>query len=461
MRPADLRPLPIFDGLTDEQLAELVDGGAEVRIEPGIELFREGEHADAWWVLVEGAIDLVRRVGREDTVVARMDVPGRWAGGFQAWDEHGVYLATGRGAAPGRVLRVPAAVLRDRSNAWFPFGGHLIQGLYHTARSIESTVRQRESLVTLGTLAAGLAHEINNPATAATRAVDALDDAAAALLASLGRLARDEVSPGQLAALDGLRQELAPSAAGLDPLERADHEQALSSWLTRHGVEREWTLAPALAAAGADLGWCERAAAVLEGPALAPGLEWVASAASVAALLGEVRESTRRISELVAAVRSYSQLDRAAMQRVDVTEGLDSTLTMLGHKLDGITVVRDYGPDLPAIEAYPGELNQVWTNLIDNAVDAMDGAGTLRLTARAEGDRVVVEVADSGPGMPPEVAARAFEPFFTTKEVGSGTGLGLDIARRIVEERHGGAIAITSHPGETVLRVRLPRVMRR
>jgi signal transduction histidine kinase len=455
MRPDDLRPLPIFDGLTDAQLAELVDGGTEVRIEPGVELFREGEHADAWWVLVEGAIDLVRRVGREDTVVARMDVPGRWAGGFRAWDEHGVYLATGRGAAPGRVLRVPAEVLRDRSNAWFPFGGHLIQGLYHTARSIESTARQRESLVTLGTLAAGLAHELNNPATAASRAVDALEDAAAALLGSLGRLARDEVSPAQLAALDALRRELARPAADLDPLERADREQALSSWLTRHGVEREWTLAPALAAAGADLAWCERAAAVLEGPALAPGLEWVASAASVAALLGEVRESTRRISELVAAVRSYSQLDRAAMQRVDVTEGLDSTLTMLGHKLDRITVVRDYGPDLPPIEAYAGELNQVWTNLIDNAVDAMDGAGTLRLTARTDGDGVVVEVADTGPGMPPEVAARAFEPFFTTKEVGSGTGLGLDIARRIVEERHGGAITITSHPGETVLRVRL------
>jgi signal transduction histidine kinase len=461
MRPDDLRPLSIFDGLTDAQLAELVDGGAEVRFEPGVELFREGERADAWWVLIEGAIDLVRRVGREDTVVARMDVPGRWAGGFRAWDEHGVYLATGRGAAAGRVLRVPAAVLRERSNAWFPFGGHLIQGLYHTARSIESTVRQRESLVTLGTLAAGLAHELNNPATAASRAVDALEDAAAALLGSLGRLARDEVSPAQLADLDGLRRELAPPAADLDPLERADREQALSSWLARHGVERGWTLAPALAAAGADLAWCERAAAVLEGPALAPALEWVASAASLAALVGEARESTRRISELVAAVRSYSQLDRAALQRVDVTEGLDSTLAMLGHKLDGITVVRDYGPDLPPIEAYAGELNQVWTNLIDNAVDAMDGAGSLRLTTRAEGDGVVVEVADTGPGMPPEVAARAFEPFFTTKEVGSGTGLGLDIARRIVEERHGGAIAVASHPGETVLRVRLPRVPRR
>jgi signal transduction histidine kinase len=457
MRADELRPLPIFDGLGDEQLAELVEGGAEVRIEPGVDLFREGEHADYWWLLVDGAIDLVRHVGREDTVVARMDVPGRWAGGFRAWDEHGVYLATGRGATAGRVLRVPAAVLRERSDAWFPFGGHLIQGLYHTARSIESTARQRESLVTLGTLAAGLAHELNNPASAATRAVDALQAASDALVASMGRLAGEELPAGQLAALDALRHELAPRPPDPDPLARADREQALASWLARHGVERAWTIAPPLAAAGADPAWCARAATVLEGPALQPGLEWVASTFSVASLLGEVKESTRRISELVGAVRSYSQLDRASLQRVEVAEGLDSTLVMLGHKLgDGVTVVRDYGAGVPPIEAYAGELNRVWTNLIDNAVDAMDGTGTLRVATRADGDGVVVEIADTGPGMPPEVADRAFEAFYTTKDVGKGTGLGLDIARRIVEDRHGGTITIDSRPGETVLRVRIP-----
>jgi signal transduction histidine kinase len=453
----DLRPLPIFDGLTDGQLAELAAGGTEVPVEPGVDLFREGEHADFWWLLVDGAIDLIRHVGREDTVVARMDVPGRWAGGFRAWDEHGVYLATGRGAAPGRVLAVPSEVLRERSNSWCPFGGHLIQGLFQTARSVESTARQRESLVTLGTLAAGLAHELNNPASAAGRAVDALDAACAALLSSVGLLARGQLSAGQFAALDGLRSELQPGAADPDPLALADREQALSAWLIRHGVVREWTIAPPLAAAGVDPAWCERAAAVLEGPALEAGLEWVASSLSVATLLGEVRESTRRISELVAAVRSYSQLDRASMQHLEVTEGLESTLVMLGHKLrHGVTVVRDYGPDVPRIDAYAGELNQVWTNLIDNAVDAMEGTGTLRLTTRADGDRVVVEIGDTGPGMPPQVAARAFEPFYTTKDVGKGTGLGLDIARRIVVDRHGGTIAIDPRPGETVLVVRLP-----
>jgi signal transduction histidine kinase len=457
MRAEELRPLSLFDGLTDEQLGELAEGGTEVRIEPGVDLFCEGEHADFWWVLVDGTIDLVRHIGREDTVVRKMDVPGRWAGGFRAWDEHGVYLATGRGATSGRVLRVPAEVLRDRLNAWFPLGRHLVEGLYGTARSIESTARQRESLIALGTLAAGLAHEINNPAAAAARAVDALQAACQALLSSLGRLAQDEISAQQFTALDTVRREIEPLLAVQDPLVLADREQALSSWLTRHGVVREWTIAPPLAAAGVDLDWCERAALALDGQALEPGLEWVASTLSVATLLAEMKESTRRISGLVAAVSSYSQMDRASLQQIDVTDGLESTLAMLGHKLrDGVTVVRDYDAGAPRIEAYAGELNQVWTNLIDNAIDAMDGAGTLRVATRAEGNAVVIEICDTGRGMPPHVAARAFDAFYTTKDVGKGTGLGLDIARRIVAERHGGTITIDSRPGETVLRVRIP-----
>ena len=457
MRADELRSFSIFDGLTDDQLAELVDGGTEVRVEPGVELFREGEHADFWWVLVDGSVDLVRRIGREDTLVGKMNVPGRWAGGFRAWDEHGVYLATGRGATGGRVLRVPAEVLRERFNAWFPFGRHLIEGLYHTGRSIESTARQRASLITLGTLAAGLAHEINNPAAAATRAVDALQTACQTLLSSLRRLADKEISATQFSAIDALRREIDPKAPALDPLALADLEDALSGWLTSHGITGEWMIAPPLAAAGVDLGWCQRAAAVLPGPALQPGLEWVASTLSADMLVSEIRESTRRISELVAAITSYSQMDRASVQHIDVTDGLESTLVVLGSKLgDRVTVVRDYGSDVPRIEAYPGELNQVWTNLIDNAIDAMGGTGTLRLATRAEGDDVLVEVGDTGPGMPPEVAARAFEAFYTTKDVGKGTGLGLDIAQRIVVERHGGTITINSRPGETVLRVRIP-----
>jgi signal transduction histidine kinase len=456
MQVAELRALTIFDGLTDGQLGELIAGGTEVVIVPGIEMFREGAPAEFWWVLVDGAIDLIRHVGREETVVARMDEPGRWAGGFRAWDEAGTYLATGRGARPGRVLRVPAEVLRDRSTAWFPFGGHLIRGLYHTARSIESTARQRESLVSLGKLAAGLAHEINNPAAAATRAVDALESATQTLLTSLARLAQDDITAAQFAGLDELRREIEPQAADPDPLARADREQALGTWLSRYGVAGAWQLAPPLAAAGVGPAWCARAATVLEGSDLQPGLEWVASTFSVATLLAEVKESTRRISELVGAMRSHSQLDRASLQRIDVADGLETTLVMLSHKLGDIAVERDFGAEVGPIEAYAGELNQVWTNLIDNAIDAMDGDGTLRVSTRNAEDAVVVEIADSGPGMPPEVAAHAFEAFYTTKDVGKGTGLGLDIARRIVVERHGGTINIDSEPGATVLRIRLP-----
>ncbi|HYP46883.1 MAG TPA: ATP-binding protein [Propionibacteriaceae bacterium] len=452
----DLRPISLFDGLSNDQLRELAEAGTEVPLEPGLELFHEGEHADYWWLLVDGAVELIRHVGREANVVGTMDVPGRWAGGFRAWDENGVYLATGRAVTSGRVLQVSADELRRLTVAWFPFGGHLIAGLYRTARSIESTARQRESLVTLGTLAAGLAHELNNPAAAATRAVDALEDACSGLLTALARLAQGEISAGQFNALDALRREARPQAISQDPMQVADQEEELASWLGDHQIERDWAIAPPLAAAGVDLKWCERAATVLNGPALEPGLEWVASTYSVATLLREVKESTRRVSELVAAVRSYSQMDRASVQTIEVTEGLESTLVMLSHKLQGVQVVRCYDADLPRIQAYAGELNQVWTNLLDNAVDAMDGSGTLTLRARVEAEDLVVEVCDSGHGMPAQVAARAFEAFYTTKEVGQGTGLGLDIARRIVVERHGGAIGIESQPGRTVIQVRLP-----
>jgi len=453
----ELRALDLFAGLTDDQLAGLRDAGTEVPVEPGVDLFQEGEPADSWWVLLEGELDLVRHTGHEDVVVGRMDTPGRWAGGFRAWDEHGVYLATSRGVTDGRVLRVPAAALRAWTDTWFPLGGHLIRGVYGTARSIESTVRQRESLVTLGTLAAGLAHEINNPAAAATRAVGAIEEACQTLLGSLGRLAQQEISAAQFTSLDALRREIRPPAHPLTALARADREEALSSWLAGHGVLRDEEIAPSLAAAGVDVDWCERVAGVLDGGALEPGLELVASTLSATTLLADVKESTSRVSQLVAAVQSYSQMDRASRQSVDVTEGLESTLVMLGERLGGsMVIVRDYGPDVPHVDAYPGELNQLWTTLVDNALDAMDGAGTLRLSTRRDGDAVVVDVGDTGPGMPPQVAARAFDPFFTTKDTGKGTGLGLDIARRIVVERHGGTITIDAGPGETVLRVTLP-----
>ena len=455
MDHAEVRRLPLFDGLDDGQLRSLVDSGTEVSFSRGEELFREGKPADFWWVLVDGSIDLVRHVGRQDTVLAAMDVPGRWAGGFRAWDDTGVYLATGRASTAGRILRIPAAALRAFTSTWFPFGDHLVEGLFRTARRIESTAREKEALIALGTLSAGLAHELNNPAAAATRAVDALGRESGALLDSLRRLAARSITAEQFQALDALRREIPPQPAVPDPLELADLEEALAACLSRHGVERIWSLTPVLARSGVGVEWCERVAETL-GNAVGPGVEWVASALAAARSLGEVREAAGRISGLVAAVKSYSQMDRASMQLVDVTEGLDSTLAMLAHRIpEGVTVERHYGDDVPRIEVAAAELNQVWTNLLVNALDAMGDSGTLRVLTRRDRDGVLVEIGDSGPGMPPEVRQHAFDPFFTTKGVGQGTGLGLDISRRIVE-RHDGEIGIDTGPGGTVLRVRLP-----
>jgi len=456
----DLRGIGLFAATDDDQLLALRSAGSEVAFECGDVLFQENHPAESWWVLLEGSIDLVRHVGHEETRLGAMTVPGQWAGGFRAWDEHGAYLATGRATTAGRMLSVPAPALRSSWTARFPLGLHLIEGVSRSARNYEAMARQREALAALGTLAAGLAHELNNPAAAAARAVDALAEACEEMLSSLRRLAAAPISADQFAGLDALRRELELRPAGA-MMDVADREDAVTDWLSGHDVTRDWMLAPALAAAGADVEWCERVAGALGGPPLEPGLEWVAATVSVAGLVEEAKDSTRRISDLVSAVKSYSQLDRASMQQTDIAEGLESTLVMFAHRIPGdITVVRDYGPDVPRIQALAAELNQVWTNLIDNALHAMAGAGTLRISTRLDRDAVVVEIADTGSGMSPETQKHAFDPFYTTKGVGEGTGLGLDISRRIVD-RHHGEIAIDLEPGETVLRVRLPSAVPR
>jgi len=450
-----LRPLTLLDGLSDIQVEQLAAAGDAVSFGPEDELFRQSAPAEFWWLHLEGRIGLFRRTGSDETQVGTMGSPGQWAGGFRAWDDNGVYLATGRAVTAGELLRVPADRLRALADSWFPLGVHFIRGLVQTVRNIESIARQQESLAALGTLAAGLAHELNNPASAATRAVDALVSTNDDLLASLRRLASSSVSAEHFVALDALRREQAP-AATLSPMELADREDGLGDWLADRGVDRDWLIAPALAAGGLDVAWCERVAQVLPDPALGPGLEWIAHSLTATLLLGEIKESTGRISALVGAVKEYTHLDRAAIEEITVTDGLDSTLIMLSRDLHGITVRREYDQDVPAVEANVAELNQVWTQLIRNAVDAMKGSGELTVRVGREAEGVLVQIADTGPGMSDAVRAHAFDPFFTTKGVGEGTGLGLDVSRRIVVDSHGGAIDLVSGPSGTVARVRLP-----
>ena len=450
----------LTSGLSNEQLIEMIAVGEEVAFARGDDLFAEGQPADFLWILLDGAIDLLRHANNSHVVLATMTTPGQWAGGLRAWGDatnSAGYRASGRAASDGRAFLLPSVDLARLVGEWFPFGKHMITGIYQTVRIIEANARQRESLVALGTLAAGLAHEINNPAAASLRAVEELSRTCDAMLSSLSTLAGQSISAEQFVGLDRLRRELtARDVPDADAVAMMDREEAIGAWLESHRVSNPWQIAPLFATAGADAAWLNEVETVSGPAALGAALQWAATTLSATALLGELTDTTNRISNLVASVRSYSQIDRAAQQTIDIREGIENTLVMLASKLTHIDVQRDFADGLPPLEAYPAELNQVWTNLVDNAIDAMHGEGTLRVTIRRDADDLIVAFTDSGHGMSDQVQSRAFEPFFTTKDVGKGIGLGLDISRRIVAERHGGDISFQSVPGSTTASVRLP-----
>jgi signal transduction histidine kinase len=304
-------------------------------------------------------------------------------------------------------------------------------------------------------------HELNNPAAAAGRATVALRQRVAGMRQKLGNLADGRVTQEQLVALTQLQEsviERAAKAPSLSAIEASDREDELSDWMDEQGVSNAWDLAPIFAQGGMDIECLEEIRETVGDPLLVEkSLQWLAYALETEQLMTDIEDATARVSSLVGAAKQYSQMDRASHQWIDIHEGLKSTLIMLNHKIgDGITVVKDFDRTLPKIPAHPAELNQVWTNLIDNAVQAMKDGGTLTVRTSRENDCVVVEVCDSGTGIPADTLPRVFEPFFTTKPVGEGTGLGLDISYRIVVNRHRGDISVTSSPGDTRFRVRLP-----
>jgi signal transduction histidine kinase len=389
--------------------------------------------------------------------------PGVYGGAFFAYlgdRVPQVYNNTMRAAVPTRFFVLDADKFSHIMTGWFPMAAHLLEGLLFGTKSAQEAVGQRERLLALGSLTAGLAHELNNPAAAAVRATAALRTRVAGMRGKLGVIAAKKFEPEVLAALIGLQDEAAErvsKAVALSPMETSDAEDAVADWLDARGIAGSWDLAPVFVQGGLDSAWLDLVAAAVPESALDGAVRWIGYTVESELLLNEIGDSTERISALVGAAKQYSQLDRSPYQVADVHELLDSTLMMLGAKIGpDITVVRNYDRGLPEIPCYPGELNQVWTNLIDNAVSAMDGAGTLTVSTSRDRDFLAVEIGDTGPGVPAEIRDRIFEPFFTTKPVGEGTGLGLDISWRIIVNSHHGDLGVESVPGDTRFRVRLP-----
>jgi signal transduction histidine kinase len=464
--PEVLAELFLFEKLSDEQLAWLAERGEVANYEAGTTVYRVGEPAICLYVLLEGTLSMVMRAPGGEIEVNRTDHRGTYAGAFMAFLDLPMarsYSTGLRAVTDCRFWVLPAEDFGWAVREWFPMATHMLEGLAIQGMGSQQTLSTRERLVALGTVTAGLTHELNNPATAAARATATLAERLAGLWDELAGLAGGGLGSGQLAELLELVRQAVGGRGGQDPLsplEASDREDELGRWLSEHGVPGAWDLAPPLVAAGVGTGWLDQVAATVPAAVLPHAVAVAAITCEAESLLEEIGEASGRISALIGAAKQYSQMDRSPLQQVDVHDGLESTLTMLKHKLEtGIEVVRDYDRSLPKLPAYAGELNQVWTNLVDNAVDAMDGMdGTGRLTVRTarDGDHVLVEIGDNGAGIPEAAAAHVLEPFYTTKPVGKGTGLGLDISWRIVVQRHHGDLRFTSAPGDTRFQVLLP-----
>ncbi|HWC11586.1 MAG TPA: ATP-binding protein, partial [Acidimicrobiales bacterium] len=403
----ELRTCFLFEALTDEQLDWLVEHGEVLSVPGGSPVYDEGDPAVYFFVLLEGEIQLTMRSGDADIVITTSSQRGVYAGATRAFVDVApqVYPNGLRTVRDSRFFRLLADDFATLLHRWFPMAVHLLDGLFVGMTNMEQVIGQREKLVALGAIAAGLAHELNNPAAAAGATARTLRRRVADAQEALGELvasAPDAVSE-LLHRLSRLRAR-APEAPPAGSLELGDREDGLADWMAGHEVDDGWELAASLAPTGVDTSWLDEVAAVA-GPAAGAALRWVAAEVDLDGLVDELEAATGRISTLVGVVKEYSHLDQPPSGDVDVHDGLESTLVLLGHKMGGgVEVVRDYDHSLPKVPAYPSELNQVWTNLVDNALAAMEGSGRLTVRTGREGEAVLVEIADTGPGIPPPAA---------------------------------------------------------
>jgi signal transduction histidine kinase len=465
LSPAELKTLFLFEALEADQLDWLSERGRVEMRSAGTSVYEEGEDATCFFVLLSGTLSMLRRVEDTEVETVRTNQRGVYSGATQAFvrtTDSTRYPNSVRAITECEFWVIDAADFGEKIRVWFPMAMHLLEGMMLGYRNSQSIIGARERLLSLGRLSAGLTHELNNPAAAAVRATAALRERVSKMRRKLAHLATAKVDPQALTVLTDLQEvavEKMAKAEKLSPMQVADAEDVIGDWLDDHGVGDGWDLAATLVAAGVDEAWLDEIADTLPPELLSDGIHWVTYALETEQLMMEIEDSTERISHLVGAAKQYSQLDRAAHQEIDVHDGLMSTLTMLNYKIKEsgkITLAKDFAADLPMIPAHPAELNQVWTNLIDNAIQAMPEGGTLTVRTGRDDDHVVVEIGDTGIGIPENLQSKIFEPFFTTKPVGQGTGLGLDICYRVVTQRHGGDLRVISHPGDTRFLVRLP-----
>ena len=455
MNLTELQKLPLFAGLSAAE-SSCLEQGEEIAVAAGESVAKEGEPADYFHVIVAGEIRVSKTYGSQNVVMA-VHAAGKFFGEVSLLLDM-PYFVDAQARTACRLLRYSKEQFWSLMRNCPSVSKEILRTMAARLRGLEGFSQRREKLVSLGTMAAGLAHELNNPAAAARRAAADLLTVAGGLPFLACRLNKQQLSTDQSDAVAQLLRDLAsrPRPTSLDPLTRADREEELLGWLEQHRIADAWKLTSALVNAGLDRSWLDGVAKHFPQEAIGDVLRWMTGTLALQDLTQQIERSTGRIAELVNAVKAYSYEGRAPVQDVEIHEGLESTLTILSHKLKGVTLVRDYDRSLPRIPAYGTELNQVWTNLIDNAIDAVNGQGEIRIRTCREDDHLLVEIHDNGPGIPGDVREHLFEPFFTTKGVGKGTGLGLIISYRIVADRHHGEIEFESQPGHTVFLTRLP-----
>jgi signal transduction histidine kinase len=454
----DLRKVPLFEHLNEFQFEWLATHSEEVCIPKGEYVYHEGDEANFFYVVMEGEIQVSQDMNGHEMVLA-LHKPGNFSGEVPLLSGT-PYVASSRALVDTRLLRLDNQSFRDMFGVCPVIVSKLFSALSYRIQTTEALARQREKMSSLGVLSAGLAHELNNPAAAARRAASQLAESINQLRPLTARLC-DALTDEQFDKLMALQVEAAArfiDAEPLDSLTQSDREDELNNWMDDNGVEDGWELAAPLVNAHISTDQLEDLRDTISEDALDPALRWLVLSLNIAGLLHEVEESTKRISDLVKAVKSYSYMDQAPSQEIDIHEGLEDTVKIMNYKVRKakINLVREFDRSIPMIHAYGSELNQVWTNIIDNAIDAIGEGGTITLRTRRDGESIWVEICDNGPGIPQEVQSRIFDPFFTTKEVGKGTGLGLDIAHRIVVSRHHGELKVESVPGSTCFQIRLP-----